>query len=75
MTEAPRLHTLGQVSMRAKDLARAVAFYRDALGLPLLFEVAEPEMAFFDMDGVRLMLATPHGPTNVLRVLMAGSPS
>jgi methylmalonyl-CoA/ethylmalonyl-CoA epimerase len=48
--------------MRAKDMARAVAFYRDALGLPLLFEVADPEMAFFDMDGVRLMLATPQGP-------------
>ena len=59
---AGTLGTLGQVSMRAKDVARAVAFYRNVLGLPLLFQVPEPEMAFFDMDGVRLMLARSEGP-------------
>lgn len=48
--------------MRALDVGRAVAFYRDTLGVPLLFEVEEPAMAFFDLDGVRLMLATPQGP-------------
>jgi methylmalonyl-CoA/ethylmalonyl-CoA epimerase len=45
--------------MNARDLSRATAFYRDVLGVPFLFEV--PRMAFFDLDGVRLMLASPEG--------------
>ena len=60
MTPSFGLRTLGQLSMNVKDLARATAFYRDALGVPFLFEV--PKMAFFDLDGVRLMLATPEAP-------------
>ena len=48
--------TLGQVALQVEDLARAVAFYRDVLGLKLLFEV--PNLAFFDMGGVRLMLSS-----------------
>jgi len=54
------LRTLGQLSMNAKDLGRATAFYRDILGVPFLFEV--PKMAFFDLEGIRLMLATPEMP-------------
>lgn len=50
---------LGQVSVPVGELARAVSFYRDAVGLPLLFEV--PGMAFFDCGGVRLMLAPGEG--------------
>lgn len=57
-TPALALGRIGQIAMNAKDLARAVAFYRDALGLRLLFEVP-PRMAFFDCDGVRLMLSLP----------------
>ena len=49
---------IGQISMTAHDLPRAIAFYRDALGLTLLFE-APPKMAFFDCGGIRLMLAVP----------------
>jgi methylmalonyl-CoA/ethylmalonyl-CoA epimerase len=45
--------------MRAVDLARATAFYRDTLSIPFLFEV--PRMAFFDLSGVRLMLGEPEG--------------
>jgi methylmalonyl-CoA/ethylmalonyl-CoA epimerase len=44
--------------MRALDIDRAVRFYRDALGLPFLFE-APPRLAFFNCGGVRLMLSTP----------------
>lgn len=33
-------------------------FYRDALGLTFLF-AAPPGLAFFDCDGVRLMLSSP----------------
>jgi methylmalonyl-CoA/ethylmalonyl-CoA epimerase len=53
------LDRIGQVSVRVHDLARAVAFYRDTLGMRFLFEV--PRMAFFDCGGVRLLLALPEG--------------
>lgn len=46
--------SIGQISIIVKDVERATAFYRDVLGLPLLFTV--PGMAFFDCGGVRLML-------------------
>jgi catechol 2,3-dioxygenase-like lactoylglutathione lyase family enzyme len=51
---------LGQVSINAHDVGRATAFYRDALGLPLLFSAGG--MAFFDCAGVRLMLSLPEKP-------------
>jgi predicted enzyme related to lactoylglutathione lyase len=57
MVEA-RLSRLHQIAQRIHDLDRAVAFYRDALGLPLLF-TAPPSLAFFDCGGVRLMLSPP----------------
>ena len=46
--------SIGQISIVVQDVERATAFYRDVLGLPLLFTV--PGMAFFDCGGVRLML-------------------
>jgi len=46
-----------QIAIVCKDVARATAFYRDALGLPFLF-AAGPTLAFFDCGGVRLMLST-----------------
>ena len=52
------LRRVRQISVTVKDLPRAVAFYRDTLGLPLLFE-APPSLAFFDCGGVRLMLSPP----------------
>jgi catechol 2,3-dioxygenase-like lactoylglutathione lyase family enzyme len=51
---------LGQVSINAHDLNRATAFYRDVLGLPLLFSVSG--LVFFDCGGVRLMLARAEKP-------------
>ena len=48
---------IGQIAITAHDVPRAVRFYRDVLGLDLLFEM--PKMAFFDADGVRLMLSLP----------------
>jgi predicted enzyme related to lactoylglutathione lyase len=53
-----KLSRIHQVSMRAHDVDRAVGFYRDILGLPFLF-AAPPGLAFFDCNGVRLMLSTP----------------
>ncbi len=40
------IQNIGQISIIVKDVERATAFYRDVLGLPLLFTV--PNMAFFD---------------------------
>jgi len=51
---------LGQISIIAHDLPRATAFYRDVLGLPLLFTAGH--MAFFDCGGVRLMLGPASAP-------------
>ena len=54
---ALRLSRIGQIAVNVADLDRAVAFYRDVLGMPFQFQV--PRMAFFDCSGVRLMLALP----------------
>jgi methylmalonyl-CoA/ethylmalonyl-CoA epimerase len=57
--EGATLEGIGQIAVTAHDIPRAVAFYRDVLGLPLLFQV--PRLAFFDGGGVRLMLSEPEG--------------
>ena len=51
---------IGQIAMPIEDLDRAVAFYRDILGLPFLFQ-APPGLAFFQCGEVRLMLSRPEG--------------
>lgn len=60
MTAAPLLTAIGQIAVRATDLPRATRFYRDALGLPFLFEA--PGLAFFQCGGVRLMLSGAESP-------------
>ena len=55
MTVTVGVSRIGQVSMNARDIERAVGFYRDTLGLPFLFS-APPQLAFFDCNGMRLML-------------------
>ena len=52
------LDRVGQIAVTVHDLDRAVAFYRDVLGMKLLFQVP-PKMAFFDCGGIRLMLSLP----------------
>jgi catechol 2,3-dioxygenase-like lactoylglutathione lyase family enzyme len=52
------LTEIGQISVNVHDLARAVAFYKDTLGMKHLFTVPG-RMAFFDCSGIRLMLAIP----------------
>jgi catechol 2,3-dioxygenase-like lactoylglutathione lyase family enzyme len=52
-----KINGLGQVAVPVKDLNRAVSFYQDILGLPLLFNT--DTMAFFDCEGVRLLLSLP----------------
>jgi methylmalonyl-CoA/ethylmalonyl-CoA epimerase len=55
------LRQIGQISVNIHDLDRAVAFYRDVLGMSLLFTVP-PKLGFFDCSGVRLMLSLPEKP-------------
>ena len=54
------LNRIGQISINVHDLDRAVAFYRDALGMKLRFETGG--MAFFDCGGIRLMLGPASSP-------------
>jgi methylmalonyl-CoA/ethylmalonyl-CoA epimerase len=51
---------IGQIALPIQDLDRAVAFYRDTLGLPFLFQ-APPGLAFFQCGEVRLLLSRPEG--------------
>jgi methylmalonyl-CoA/ethylmalonyl-CoA epimerase len=51
---------VGQIAINVKDLDRAVAFYRDTLGLRYLFSI--PNAAFFDCGGIRLMLGRAETP-------------
>jgi methylmalonyl-CoA/ethylmalonyl-CoA epimerase len=48
------INSVGQIWIRVHDIERATAFYRDVLGLKLLFRAGT--MSFFDCGGVRLML-------------------
>lgn len=52
------LSRIGQIAVVVHDLSKAVAYYRDVLGMRLLFEIP-PRIAFFDCAGVRLMLSLP----------------
>jgi methylmalonyl-CoA/ethylmalonyl-CoA epimerase len=54
------LGAIGQIAITVHDLPRAVQFYRDVLGLRLLFEV--PTLAFFEAGEVRLMLGVAEDP-------------
>jgi catechol 2,3-dioxygenase-like lactoylglutathione lyase family enzyme len=54
------LSQIGQLSLTVHDLKRAVEFYRDRLGIKLLFEI--PNAAFFDCGGIRLYLSLPEKP-------------
>ena len=55
------LAAIEQIAINAHDIERATAFYRDKLGMKFLFS-APPSLAFFDCDGIRLMLSPPPQP-------------
>jgi methylmalonyl-CoA/ethylmalonyl-CoA epimerase len=57
-TGAFGLAKIGQIAIPVTDIDRAVAFYRDVLGMKFLFQ-APPGLGFFDCGGVRLMLDLP----------------
>ena len=60
LAENASVSSIGQIALTVTSLPRAVAFYRDILGLKFLFEAAS--MAFLDCGGVRLMLSVSETP-------------
>jgi len=54
------LKDIGQIAITVSDVAKALSFYRDVLGLPFLFS-AGPNLAFLSAGSVRIMLSTPQG--------------
>ena len=52
------LEIIGQIAVPVSDVDRAIAFYRDILGVRFLFK-APPGLGFFDCSGVRLLLDEP----------------
>ena len=55
--------SIGQIHISVDDVDRAVAWYRDVLGLEFLFQVPGQPMAFFNCGGVRLYLGRPEDET------------
>ncbi|WKA54698.1 VOC family protein [Planococcus shixiaomingii] len=51
------IQKIGQISVPVKDFNRAISFYQNILELPLLFSTGT--LAFFDCNGVRLLLSLP----------------
>ena len=51
-----RLTRLHQVAISVSDLNRAITFYRDKLGAEFTMKFDPPGLAFFDLDGTRLLL-------------------
>ena len=52
------LSEIGPIAVPVSDVDRAIAFYRDVLGMQFLFK-APPGLGFFICGGVRLLLDEP----------------
>ena len=55
-------HRVHQIAQHCEDLDRAVTFYSEVLGLPLIARFDPPGLAFFDLGNTRLLIeagATP----------------
>jgi len=53
---------LRQVAQHVEDMDRAVAFYRDILGLRFIARFDPPGLAFFDLGTTRLLLEAGASP-------------
>jgi len=60
---------IGQIHISVTDLDRSIAFYRDTLGLPFLFQ-AGPAMAFCMAGDVRLYLGIPESAEYTSRCVL-----
>ncbi len=59
-----KLSEIRQIAITVSDVATALPFYRDVLGLTFLFNPA-PTLAFLAAGNVRIMLSTPQGAGTV----------
>lgn len=59
------LNQIRQISVYARDLDEAIAFYRDKLGAKFLQKFDPPGLVFFDFSGTRLLLEQ-NGPKATL---------
>ena len=57
---ATTVSRIGQIAVTVSDVSKALAFYRDILGLSFLFSPSD-SMAFVSAGDTRLMLSTPQG--------------
>jgi predicted enzyme related to lactoylglutathione lyase len=66
----PASPRVGQIAIAVSDVAVALPFYRDFLGLTFLF-AAGPNLAFLQSGDVRIMLSTPqeHGAPGANSIL------
>ncbi|TKS54874.1 VOC family protein [Luteimonas yindakuii] len=64
MSAELKLSEIRQIAVTVSDVEAALCFYRDVLGLKLLFS-AGPNLAFLDASGIRIMLTTPQGSGSV----------
>ncbi|HDX9589779.1 TPA: VOC family protein [Bacillus pseudomycoides] len=55
--ETTMIQKVGQIGVPVKDLDRAINFYKEKLGLLLLFNT--DTMAFLECNGLRLFLSLP----------------
>ncbi|WP_312476497.1 VOC family protein [Neobacillus sp.] len=55
--ETNMIQKVGQIGVPVKELDKAIHFYKDKLGLSLLFN--SDSMAFFECNGLRLLLSLP----------------
>lgn len=51
------IQKVAQIGVPVKDLDKAITFYKEKLGLSLLFNT--DNMAFFECNGLRLLLSLP----------------
>lgn len=56
----PKIQGVAQIHVRARDMDRAVAYYRDVLALPFLFRAGN--LAFFRCGDVTLYVGLPESP-------------
>jgi predicted enzyme related to lactoylglutathione lyase len=64
------LGPVGQIHISVTDVDSSVAFYRDVLGIPFLFQVPGQPMAFFMSGDVRLYLGVPTSPEFTSRCVL-----
>lgn len=55
--QSNNISKVGQIGVPVKNIERAIEFYKESLGLNLLFNT--DTMAFFDVNGLRIMLSLP----------------